>query len=129
MNPTGRRKTKDWRYKSPDRGSNRISIAASLGLLEWKTRKDLAKKMAADKVVGELTKKHEEEVTNQFTDWDYACAALALHRRYGYDAEECATFLSDMQDILRTYRESGMDHSAIWDVVRDEIGLDVVVED
>lgn len=124
-----RRRAKDWQYKkkpSPDAG---ISVAARLALLEWNTKKDIAKKMAVDKVVSELTRQHEEEVTNQFTDWDYACAALALHRRYGHGAEECAEFLGEMQDILKTYRESGMDHATIWDVVREEIGLDVIVED
>lgn len=120
-------KRKDWQYRRKERSP--VSEAAKLALLEWKTKQDVAKKMAVDKYVDDLTKRHAVEVTNEFTDWDYACAALALHRRYNFDAKECADFLGEMQEILREHVASGMNHSDIWDVVRDEIGLDVVVED
>ena len=127
----GKLKTKDWQYKSKPKKEVDPAVAAAVRLatLEWSTKKTVAKKMAVNKQVNDILRDNAMQVSNEFTDWDYGCAALALHRRYGYDAEECGEFLTLMQDITRDCVSSGMDHEDIWDLVRDEIGLDITVVD
>lgn len=127
----GKLKRKNWQYQSSkerkvDPG---LLSAVNLAMVEWNTRKSVAEKMAVNKEVNDILKANSMQVSNEFTDWDYGCAALALHRRYGYDAYECGEFLTAMQDITRDCVSSGMDHADIWDLVRDEIGLDITVED
>lgn len=127
----GKLKTKDWQYKSKPKKEVDPGLlsAVNLAMVEWNTRKTVAKKMAVNKEVNDILKANSMQVSNEFTDWDYGCAALALHRRYGYDAEECGEFLTEIQDITRDCVSSGMNHEDIWDLVRDEIVLDITVVD
>ena len=127
----GKLKRKNWQYQSSkerkvDPG---LLSAVNLAMVEWNARKTVAKKMAVNKQVNDILRDNAIQVSNEFTDWDYGCAALALHRRYGYDAEECGEFLTEIQDITRDCVSSGMNHEDIWDLVRDEIGLDITVVD
>jgi hypothetical protein len=96
-----------------------------LASYEWQARKEARKALAVDDEVQKAASKEYDRLTNEFTDWDFGCAALALHRMFDKDANECALFLTELQNITKECQESGMNSNDIWDVVRDEIGLDV----
>lgn len=126
-------KRQNWQYKKKEESGKRtvdpgIMAAVKLANYEWNARLEARKVMAVDKEVMAARVQESKEITDQFTDWDFGCAALALYRLYGYDAEECARFLHKMQEISIDFQESGMVHTDIWNVVRDEIGLDISVE-
>ena len=88
---------------------------------EFKQRKEARRILAVDKEA----KKTTDELSNKYTDWDLGCMALMLHRKYGKDAQEVCDFLTDVQNLTAEYIRDGVSCDEIWDIVRDEIGLDI----
>ena len=127
----GKLKVRDWRYKSLEVKPSSLAVknAAVLANYKLKKKQKALEILAVDEAVRETREKDLDDITNQWTDWDLGCAALVLHRRYGYDADECGNFLTAIQDLVREFQEADMDHKKIWDVVRDEIGLDISYEE
>lgn len=127
----GKLKRKDWQYKSiydpnvvkEDIDNRKLALENAIYLANYhlSKKKEAIREIATNKAIVEVT----DQMENQYTDWDLGCAALVLYRRYGKDAQECAEFLSDIQELTREFASSGMNAEAIWDVVRDEIGLDI----
>lgn len=126
----GRLKIKDWQYKSsPDKKCVDPALASAIQLAsyQYKTQKKVREMMAVDREVNQLCIDNQNYAIDEYMNWDYGCVALVLHRRYGYDAAECAAFLDDMQNLVREFEGSDYYSNEIWDVVRDEVGLDVVI--
>lgn len=108
--------------------NNGLGRSMDLAKYQLEQQKKVREMMAINKEVNQLCIDNQNWVADEYTNWDYGAAALALHRKYGKDANECAEFLGLMQQIAKDYEKEGMTSSDIWDVVRDEIGLDIEVE-
>lgn len=128
----GKIKRRDWQYKKREPEAKKpvdpgVANAVRLATYQWKKQKEIRDRMAVDKVVNDILSEQKQEVSSQLYNFDFGCAALALHRMYGKDAEECANFLEEMQNITIGLQNEGYNHIEVWDVVRDEIGLDIEV--
>ncbi len=127
----GKLKTHDWQYRSKKQqpsNNNVLNLALQsavyLANAEYNEKKKIRQIMAQDKVAKETV----DELSNKYTDWDLGCAALVLHRRFGKDAHEVCEFLNDVQDLTREFINDDVTGDDIWDMIRDEIGLDITRE-
>lgn len=127
----GKLKVRDWRYGSLEVKPTNLAVknAAVLANYKLSQKREALKILAVDEAVRETREKDLDDITNQWTDWDLGCAALVLHRRYGHNSTECAAFLTDIQNLISEFQSEDMNHKDIWDVVRDEIGLDISYEE
>lgn len=125
----GKLKVKDWQYKKKPEKTHDPGLLTAIKLAnyQYNTQKKVREMMAIDKEVNQICIDNQNYTIDNYTNWDYGCAALILHRRYGYDATECAAFLTDMQSLVKEYEGSGYLSESIWDDVRDEVGLDIQV--
>lgn len=88
---------------------------------DFKQRKKARAILAVDKVAQEAT----DELSDLYTDWDLGCCVLALHRKYGYEGQEIADFLDDVQKIVKELYDAGYDRDAVWEKVAEETGVAV----
>lgn len=98
-----------------------IHNAFTLANYELTAAKEARRTLAVDRGVGKVT----EQLENEYTDWDFGCMALILYRKHGFDAEKIAELLSEIQSMTKEFLDEGMNYNDIWDLVRDEVGLDV----
>lgn len=129
----GKRKIHDWQFhsrskNSATKGSGQLDLALRsavyLANAEFRERKKVREAVARDKEAKAVT----DELSNKYTDWDLGCMALVLHRKYGKNAEEVAEFLNDVQDLTREFIDSDTNGDDIWNLIREEIGLDITRE-
>ena len=88
---------------------------------EYKQKKKAREILAVDKAAKEAT----DELSDLYTDWDLACACLVLHKRYGYEGQEIADFLDDIQATVKELFDSGYDRDSVWERVAEETGVTV----
>ena len=91
---------------------------------EYRQKKKARDILAIDKVAREAT----DEISNAYTDWDLGCAALVLHHFYNMEAGEISEFLTRVQDQTTEFVKQGVNSDEIWDIVREEVGLDITRE-
>lgn len=118
-------KAKDWGFKKPNRVDPALASAIRMAEIDFTARKKAREIMAVNTELQRMNDERFDEMTNEYTDWDLGCAALALHRMYKKNATECAKFLTRIQELTNEFREKGITSDQIWEIVRVEIGLDI----
>ena len=96
---------------------------------QWQVKKQVIKEMTVNKEIGKLTTKYRYDVEDEFTDWMYGAFALALHRQCKFGPKRISAVFDVLQDIKNSMIDSGFDSDAIWELVRDEIGLDIKTDE
>lgn len=64
------------------------------------------------------------EITGGYLDWMYAALALVCHRELGFGAVRTARMVEATQKQMLEFSRSGLNDKALWDLVRNEVGLD-----
>lgn len=64
------------------------------------------------------------EITGGYLDWMYAALALVCRRELGFGAVRSARVIEATQRTMLELAGSGMNDKALWDLVRNEVGLD-----
>lgn len=127
----GKLKVKNWQYQSKQQPAKQhdpgLMAAVQLANYQYKTQKKVREMIAIEKEVNQICIDNQNWAVDNYMNWDYGAVALVLHRRYGYSPDEIVGFLSDMQAIVKAYEGSGYLSEDIWNDVRDEVGLDIVV--
>lgn len=106
-----------------------LMAAVEMANYQWQVKKAAVKEMTINKEIEKAVTQHRYEVEDEFTDWMYGAFALALHRKCKFGAKRIASIFEYLQDIKNELIASGMNAQKIWELVRDEIGLDVTMEE
>lgn len=104
-----------------------LALALEVANYELQVKKQARRELAINKEVQAVTDSYRDDIENEATDWLYGSFALALHRKYGFGSKRIAALFDMLQDIKNELIAEGIDHEKIWDMVRDEIGLDIQV--
>lgn len=117
-------------FKSSNLGIQKFSMDKYLSEKEYesKVRLQAKKELIINEEVAKCLDKHRLDVQDEFTDWLYGSIALALHRQFGFGAKRIAKLFGEAQAISHDLIDKDVDHKQVWDMVRDEIGLDITVE-
>lgn len=117
------------RKKSPFRKKSTLNNwQFSMDEYQKRVRMQAKKELIVNEEVAKCLDKHRLEVEDEFTDWLYGSVALALHRQFGFGAKRIARLFGAAQTISHDLIAQEVDHVQIWDMVRDEVGLDITVE-
>ena len=68
------------------------------------------------------------EVIDGHLDWMYAALALACHRELGFGSLRAARMIQATQRLMLEFARDGLNDKALWDLVRNEVGLDFDVK-
>ena len=104
-----------------------VRNAIELANYQMNVRKKVIKVIETDKAVQKKSTEYKKEVISDFTDWTYGCMALAMHRVYGWGAKRLSRMLEELEVIRAELIDQNMDSSQIWDLVRQEVKLDITV--
>ena len=121
----GRKKVKDWRYQKKKPTPIGLKNAMFLANEDLRAKAKVRRVIATDSVVNDLI----NDIENDYVNWDLGCITLMLYRKYGKSAEECAEFLTETQSLMREFMMNDFKSEDVWDVVREEVGLDISIED
>ena len=124
----GKLKAKNWQYQRKPMHDPGLMAAIELANYQLKVRKQAIRVLEVNKEVQKHTKQHRYDVEDEFTDWLFGAFALVMHRKYGFGAKRIAALFDDMQELREELQLEGVDHRKIWDMVRDEVKLDITVE-
>ena len=126
----GKLKAKDWRKTDKQRHPVDLAVLNAVQLADYqlKVRKQAARVLAINEEVEKHTLQHRWDVEDEFTDWLFGCFALVMHRKYGFGARRIAGLFDAMQEMRKELVDQGVDHERIWDMVRDEVHLDITTD-
>ena len=104
-----------------------LALALEVANYELQVKKQARRELAINKEVQKVTDFYRDDIENEATDWLYGSFALVLYRNYGFDSKKIAAIFEELQDVKNELIDEGIDHEQIWDMVRDEIGLDIQI--
>lgn len=105
-----------------------LMAAVEMASYQLQTKKKAIKELTVNREVQNLLQANRGDVVDEFTAWLYGAFALALHRKCGFGAKRVATLLEELRDIKNDLIEQEIYYEEIWDIVRDEVGIDIVVD-
>lgn len=120
----GKKKCKDWQYRKATKDPG-LMIAVQNAAFQRRERERVARMLIVEEECVKAADEHRDEVEDEFTDWLFGCFALVMHRKYGFGARRIARLFDDMQEMRKELVAEGIEHRMIWDMIRDEIGLDI----
>ena len=116
----GKKKVKNWQYKKPEkRITPGLQYAVTMAQYQAAKEREIRDRMAVDKAVQEVQKSYTESVEN----WFYGLLALALHDE-GWGAKRILRVEERIRDYFAEYNSPDFGDFDLWQVVRDEVGLD-----
>ena len=119
----GKKKTRNWQYKPKPQQDSRIDpgIAYAMTMAQYQVdeEKKIRRAIATDNVVHDIQRDYTEGVAN----WFYGLLALALHDE-GWGAKRILRVEERIRDYFAEYNSPDFGDFDLWQVVRDEVGLD-----
>jgi hypothetical protein len=119
----GKKKVKNWQYRKRPTEEKRIdpglAYAMTMAQMQVDEEKRIRKAIAVDNVVHDIQKDYTEGVAN----WFYGLLALALHDE-GWGAKRILRVEERVRDYFAEYNSPDFGDFDLWQVVRDEVGLD-----
>lgn len=119
----GRRKVKNWQYRKRPAEEKRIDpgIAYALTMAQYQVDEErkIRRAIATDNAVHQIQRDYTEGVAN----WFYGLLALALHDE-GWGAKRILRVQERIRDYHAEYNDPDFGDFDLWQVVRDEVGLD-----
>ncbi len=120
----GKRKVKNWRPKKPERKAPGIDYALTMANYQRDREKEIRENKAVQKVVNDL----QEQWTDGVVNWFYGLLALALHDE-GWGAKRILRVVERIRDYHKEYNDPDFGDFDLWQVVQDEVGLELVPGD
>lgn len=119
----GRKKVKNWQYRKRPAEEKRIDpgIAYALTMAQYQVDEErkIRRAIATDNAVHQIQRDYTEGVAN----WFYGLLALALHDE-GWGAKRILRVQERIRDYHAEYNDPDFGDFDLWQVVRDEVGLD-----
>lgn len=119
----GRRKVKNWQYRKRPAEEKRIDpgLAYALTMAQYQVDEErkIRRAIATDNAVHQIQRDYTEGVAN----WFYGLLALALHDE-GWGAKRILRVQERIRDYHAEYNDPDFGDFDLWQVVRDEVGLD-----
>lgn len=119
----GRKKVKNWQYRKRPAEEKRIDpgIAYALTMAQYQVDEErkIRRAIATDNAVHQIQRDYTEGVAN----WFYGLLALALHDE-GWGAKRILRVQDRIRDYHAEYNDPDFGDFDLWQVVRDEVGLD-----
>lgn len=118
----GRKKVRPWQPKKPKQEAHvtpGLQYAITMASYQAEREKQIRERLAVDNVVHEIQKDYTEGVAN----WFYGLLALALHDE-GWGAKRILRVEERIRDYFAEYNSPDFGDFDLWQVVRDEVGLD-----
>lgn len=118
-----KRKRTNWQYtpKKPEkrRFDPGLAYAMEMARIQADEQARIRKAIAVDREVERLMRENTEDVA----DWFYGLLALALHDE-GFGAKRILRVQERIRDYHAEYNDPEFGPFDLWQVVRDEVGLD-----
>lgn len=119
----GKKKVKNWQYKKRPAEDRRIDpgLAYAMTMAQYQVDEErkIRRAIATDNVVHNIQRDYTEGVAN----WFYGLMALALHDE-GWGAKRILRVQERIRDYHAEYNDPNFGDFDLWQVVRDEVGLD-----
>jgi hypothetical protein len=119
----GKKKVKNWQYKKRPREAREVDpgLAYAMTMAQYQVDEErkIRRAIATDNVVHDIQKDYTEGVEN----WFYGLLALALHDE-GWGAKRILRVEERIRDYFAEYNSPDFGDFDLWQVVRDEVGLD-----
>lgn len=120
----GRLKRKKWQYEKKPIEKKRIDpgLAYAMEMAKYQVdeEKRIRKFCAASKEVAKMQTEYTEDVEY----WFYGLLALALHDE-GWGAKRIVRVQERIRDYHKEYNDPNFGAVDLWQIVRDEVGLDL----
>lgn len=119
----GKKKVKNWQYKKRPHEERKVDpgLAYALTMAQYQVDEErkIRRAIATDNVVHSIQRDYTEGVAN----WFYGLLALALHDE-GWGAKRILWVQERIRDYHAEYNDPEFGDFDLWQVVRDEVGLD-----
>ena len=121
----GKLKRRKWQYEKklpekPKHVAPGLQYALEMAKYQVEEERKIRKIIATDNVVNQIQKDYTEDVEY----WFYALLALALHDE-GWGAKRIVRVQERIRDYHREYNDQTFGAVDLWQIVRDEVGLDL----
>ncbi len=121
----GKLKRRKWQYEKkpsekPKHVAPGLQYALEMAKYQVEEERKIRKIIATDNVVNQIQKDYTEDVEY----WFYALLALALHDE-GWGAKRIVRVQERIRDYHREYNDPNFGAVDLWQIVRDEVGLDL----
>ena len=117
----GKKRVKNWQYKKPEKRIDPgLAYAMTMAQYQVEEERKIRKIIATDNVVNQIQKDYTEDVEY----WFYALLALALHDE-GWGAKRIVRVQERIRDYHREYNDPNFGSVDLWQIVRDEVGLEL----
>ena len=121
----GKLKRRKWQYekKPPEKPKHvapGLQYALEMAKYQVEEERKIRKIIATDNVLNQIQKDYTEDVEY----WFYALLALALHDE-GWGAKRIVRVQERIQDYHREYNNPNFGAVDLWQIVRDEVGLEL----
>ncbi len=121
----GKLKRRKWQYekKPPEKPKHiapGLQYALEMAKYQVEEERKIRKIIATDNVVNQIQKDYTEDVEY----WFYALLALALHDE-GWGAKRIVRVQERIRDYHREYNDPNFGAVDLWQIVRDEVGLEL----